>query len=85
MLNIHNRVIRVLENTIDKFSNGELLESEKLPNMHILNDLGMDSINQIEFIMAIEEEFRIDIPDDDAEKLLTIGQIEKYIADRINK
>ncbi len=45
------------------------------------NDLGADSLNIVEIVMAIEEEFDIEIPDDDAETLYTVGELKQYIED----
>ena len=44
-----------------------------------IEDLGADSLDQVELIMALEEEFGADIPDEDAEKLATVGDAVKYI------
>ena len=44
-----------------------------------IEDLGADSLDQVELIMALEEEFGADIPDEDAEKLRTVGDAIKYI------
>ena len=46
---------------------------------NFVNDLGADSLTIVELIMALEEEFEIEIPDEDAETLMTVGQLEKYI------
>ena len=46
-----------------------------------VEDLGADSLNIVEVVMAIEEEFDIEIPDEDAEDLETVDQLEKYIED----
>ena len=48
-----------------------------------IEDLGADSLDQVELIMALEEEFGADIPDEDAEKLTTVGDAIKYIEDNI--
>ena len=48
---------------------------------NFVNDLGADSLNIVEVVMAIEEEFDIEIPDEDAETLLTVGQVKQYIED----
>ena len=48
---------------------------------HFVNDLGADSLNIVEVVMSIEEEFDIEIPDDDAETLHTVGQLKQYIED----
>ena len=47
-------------------------------------DLGADSLDQVELIMALEEEFGTAIPDEDAEKLITVGSAIKYIEENIN-
>lgn len=49
---------------------------------HFINDLGLDSLDHIEVIMAIEDEFGFEIPDMDAEKLLRPTDIVRYVADR---
>jgi acyl carrier protein len=49
------------------------------PGAHFVNDLGADSLDQVELVMALEEEFDIEIPDDDAEKIGTIKDAVAYI------
>lgn len=44
-----------------------------------IDDLGADSLDEVELVMAVEEEFDIEVSDDDAENLLTIGDAVKYI------
>ena len=46
---------------------------------HFVNDLGADSLNIVEVVMSIEEEFDIEIPEEDAETLHTVGQLKQYI------
>lgn len=53
----------------------ELIKEES----KFVEDLGADSLNIVEIVMAIEEEFEMEIPDDDAEELLTVGDLRKYI------
>ena len=48
---------------------------------NFVNDLGADSLNIVEVIMGIEEEFDIEIPDEDAETLHTVGDLRQYIED----
>jgi acyl carrier protein len=48
---------------------------------NFVNDLGADSLTIVELVMALEEEFEIEIPDEDAENLMTVGQLETYIKD----
>ena len=49
------------------------------PEAQFVNDLGADSLDTVEFIMALEEEFDIEIPDDKAEKIKTVGEAVSYI------
>ncbi|XP_020814482.1 acyl carrier protein, mitochondrial isoform X3 [Drosophila serrata] len=49
---------------------------------HFINDLGLDSLDHVEVIMAMEDEFGFEIPDSDAEKLLKPADIIKYVADK---
>lgn len=46
---------------------------------HFIDDLGADSLDTVELIMALEDEFDIDIPDEDAEKLTTVGAAIEYV------
>ncbi len=49
------------------------------PEAKFIEDLGADSLDQVELVMALEEEFGADIPDEDAEKLATVGDAITYI------
>ena len=49
------------------------------PEAQFVNDLGADSLDTVELIMALEEEFDIEIPDDKAEKIKTVGEAVSYI------
>ena len=48
-----------------------------------LDDLGADSLDVVEFIMALEEEFGIEIPDEDVEKIVTVKDVVEYISENI--
>ena len=48
-----------------------------------IDDLGADSLDTVELIMAIEEEFDIEIPDSDAEKVVTVGDVVDYIKEHV--
>lgn len=56
---------------------------EMVPNADILDDLGADSLDVVEMVMAIEEEFDIEIADEDAEAMRTVGDVETYVAGRL--
>ncbi len=55
------------------------------PEAKFVEDLGADSLDIVELIMALEEEFGSEIPDEQAEKLLTVGDVVKYIEDQQQK
>jgi acyl carrier protein len=54
-------------------------ESEVTPEASFIEDLGADSLDIVELIMALEEEFGVEIPDEDAEKITTVSDAVKYI------
>ena len=56
------------------------VEAEKVtPEARFVDDLGADSLDTVELVMAFEEEFGMEIPDEDAEKLQTVGDAISYI------
>ena len=56
------------------------VEEEKVtPDASFIDDLGADSLDIVELVMAFEEEFGVEIPDDAAEKIATVGDANKYI------
>ena len=54
-------------------------EEDITPDSSFVEDLGADSLDTIELVMAFEEEFGIEIPDEDAEKILTVQNVVDYI------
>ncbi|XP_071964004.1 acyl carrier protein-like [Antedon mediterranea] len=74
---IRDRVLYVLK-LYDKV-NPEKIQLDS----HFLNDLGLDSLDQVEIIMAMEDEFAFEIPDKHAEKLVTPKDLVEYIADKM--
>ena len=48
-------------------------------NAHFIEDLGADSLDTVELIMQFEEDFKLEIPDEDAEKILTVSEANDYI------
>ncbi|RLB11294.1 MAG: acyl carrier protein [Deltaproteobacteria bacterium] len=57
----------------------EVNEEDVVPEASFVDDLGADSLDQVELIMAMEEEFGISIPDEDAEKIVTVQDAISYI------
>ncbi len=57
--------------------------SEVTENAHFIEDLGADSLDTVELIMKFEEEFDLDIPDEDAEKLDTVGKAIDYLKEKV--
>lgn len=55
---------------------------EVTPEASFVDDLGADSLDTVELVMALEEEFGIEIPDEDAEKIQTVGDAIKYIEEK---
>ncbi len=53
--------------------------SQVTENASFIDDLGADSLDTVELVMAFEEEFGIEIPDEDAEKIQTVGDAIKYL------
>lgn len=58
-------------------------ESEVTPDAKFVDDLGADSLDTVELIMVLEEEFGIEIPDDDAEKIVHVKDVVQYIKERV--
>jgi|TARA_Y100001935_G_scaffold205927_1_gene174948 acyl carrier protein len=71
---------KVKEVIIDKLG----VEEDSIKSeAHFVNDLGADSLDTVELIMEFEEEFGIEIPDEDAENITTVGSAVEYI-DKVN-
>lgn len=77
MSDVSEKVARIL---IDKLG---IAESEINSEANLVKDLGIDSLDYAEIVMDFEQTFDIRIPDDDAEKLATIGAAVKYIEDKL--
>ena len=58
-------------------------EKEVVPEAKFIDDLGADSLDLVELVMALEDEYGIEIPDEDAEKIVTVGDALKYIQERV--
>ena len=73
-------IARVKEIIVDELG---VDESEVTPEASFIEDLGADSLDTVELIMKFEEEFEIDIPDEEAEKLLTVGKAIEYLKKKL--
>ena len=72
---------KIKENLVETFE----LDAEHVTlETNIVEDLGADSISLMEFTLALEDEFGIEISDEDAEHILTLGQVVDYVSNKIN-
>lgn len=71
---------RVAEIIVDQLG---ITRGEIVPEASFIDDLGADSLDIVELVMAMEETFDIEIPDEDAEKIQTIGDAFSYVKDRL--
>lgn len=60
-------------------------KEEVKPESSFVDDLGADSLDTVEIVMALEEEFGIEIPDEDAEKMSTVKEAVSYIEDKVKQ
>jgi acyl carrier protein len=58
-------------------------ESEVVPSASFVDDLNADSLDLVELIMSLEEEFKLQISDEDAEKITTVGEAQEYIEEHL--
>ena len=72
-MSLNEKVTNII---VDKLS---VDESRVVPEASFLDDLGADSLDTVELIMEFEEEFELEIPDEDAEKITTVGAALEYI------
>ena len=72
---------KVVEIIIDQLG---VEEKQVNPEASFIDDLGADSLDTVELVMALEEEFDIEIPDEDAEKIATVQNAVDYIKDKTN-
>ena len=71
---------KVKEIIIDKLG---VEESQITPEASFTNDLGADSLDIVELVMGFESTFQISIPDEDAEKITTVGDAVKYLTEKL--
>ena len=77
MENLKNKIKEII---IDKLG---IEESEITDSASFTNDLGADSLDTVELIMEFEKEFNVSIPDEDAEKIATVGDAISYLKDNV--
>ncbi len=71
---------RVIEIIVEQLG---VSEEEVTPEASFIDDLGADSLDLVELIMAMEEEFGLEISDEDAEKILTVQDVINYIQEHV--
>lgn len=78
-MSVDERVKKIVMEQLEKS------EEEISNESSFVDDLGADSLDTVELVMALEEEFEIEIPDEEAEKIATIQDAINFINDHINK
>ena len=77
MPTIHDRLQKII---VDQLG---VEESEVVPSASFVEDLNADSLDLVELIMSLEEEFKLQISDEDAEKITTVQEAEDYIEEHL--
>ncbi len=76
MSDVSSKVVEIIKNKLCVDA------AEIVPTASFTNDLGADSLDTVELIMEFEKEFSIQIPDEDAEKIATVGDAISYIEEK---
>ncbi len=79
MSEVSSKVVEIIKNKL------AVDAAEIVPTASFTNDLGADSLDTVELIMEFEKEFSISIPDEDAEKITTVGDAISYIEEKLQK
>lgn len=77
MADVEERVVEIIAEQMG------VSKDQIKPETSFVNDLGADSLDTVELLMELEEEFDITIPEDDAEKIETVGEAIKYIKEHV--
>lgn len=75
---IESKVIETISETL------QIDKSKITPQSRLVDDLGVDSLDQVEVMMAIEAAFGIDIPDEEASKITTVAEVMQYVNHKVN-
>ncbi len=86
-LNAHNMADKPIDQKVKDIVVEQLgvNADQVVPEAKFIEDLGADSLDTVELIMALEEEFGIEVPDEEAEKLVSVGDVIRYIEDNAKK
>ncbi len=76
-MELYDRVRKIICRELD------VEEDDVRPESSFVDDLGADSLDTVELVMALEEEFSIEIPDGDAEKITTVQSVLDYITEKM--
>jgi acyl carrier protein len=76
MSDAETRVIKVIVEQLG------VKEEDVKPEASFIDDLGADSLDTVELVMALEEEFEVEIPDEEAEKIRTVADVMSFIKDK---
>jgi acyl carrier protein len=79
MTSVEERVKRIIADILG------LDEKEVTPDLNFVEDIGIESLDKVEMTAAMEEEFDIEIPDEEAERNLTVGQTIDYIERKLKE
>ncbi|MGM0445008.1 MAG: acyl carrier protein [Bacillota bacterium] len=77
MAEVYDRIVKVVSEEL------AISEDEITEDASFIDDLGADSLDVVELIMALEEEFDIEIPDEDAEEIATVSDAVEYIEENL--
>jgi len=77
---LKQRVISIIQSELCL---SDVEEGKVVPEARIHEDLGADSLDSVDILMGIEEEFYIDISDEEAEKWITVGDVISYVVERV--
>lgn len=77
---IQQAILSVLDETL-----GPVLPDNRVSSAHLVDDLDMDSLDCIELVMGLEDEFHIEIDDSDADGWRTLGDVEAYLREKVKQ